>query len=101
MHHENLKKQKDKKIGPQQKLQKIDKMHLSNKARTARTQSNTMVNNSEVMSKNNLLNNSGAGSPIHSMDQNGKRYQQLMAQTFIPELAVLEKRIAKVNKIPD
>ena len=43
-------------------------MHLSNKARTARTQSNTMVNNSEVMSKNNLLNNSGAGSPIHSMD---------------------------------
>ena len=24
-----------------------------------------------------------------------------MAQTFIPELAVLEKRIAKVNKIPD
>ena len=44
MHHENLKKQKDKKIGPQQKLQKIDKMHLSNKARTARTQSNTMVN---------------------------------------------------------
>ena len=98
---EETKKPFERKSFANQKLEKIDKLNLSHKARTARTKSNTMVNNSEQTSKKQLHSNSGRGSPTHSMEQSGRRYQQLMAQTFIPDLAVLEKRITKLNKMPD
>ena len=32
---------------------------------------------------------------------NAQKYEQLMAQTFIPELSILEKRISELSKMPD